>query len=279
MLVSSAVRKGTVKLDEYSWFHLTKTLGPGDLFEADHPFFKYLHRGLRKNDNSTPLSENLPSLPLHVSTCLTAAFLAGKGCWLNFRAGTKAYEQYLYMAGKQMVKVERLHEESPRLLLESSGGMQQWCEDLTLKMKWNSHTPHVELPALMMSRSRFGEIISQMEKLDLEKLTRTLTALTNDEEGSIALARCLKAPAAQGELRFYVKSGGSWDLQTVHFLNNDHINWLIRFSTKPEEDWLIATPTPRSQFQDMLHMWFRQPPEARAETRVQSLAESRMQML
>lgn len=275
MLVSSAVRKGTVKLDAYSWFYLTKTLGPGDLLEADHPFLKYLHRGLRKNETPTPLIENLPSLPLHVSTCLTAAFLAGKACWLNFRAGTKKYEQYLYLAGKQMVKVERLHEESPRLLLESAGGMQQWCEDLTLKMRWNSRTPRVELPALMMSRRRFEELAGQMDKLDLEKLTGALTALTNDEEGSIALARCLKAPLAQGEMRFYAKAGDAWELQTVHFLNNEHINWLIRFSANEEEDWLIATPTPRHQFQDMLHMWFRQPPEAQKESREEVRAKSR----
>ncbi|MNJ66194.1 hypothetical protein D3C77_622520 [compost metagenome] len=89
--------------------------------------------------------------------------------------------------------------------------------------------------------------------------------LTDDHEGVISLAKCMKTRVAQGDIRFYAWNGERWESQHASFINNDTINWLIRSSTKLDEDWLIATPTPKALFQEMLLQWFKEPCEAAAD--------------
>ncbi|MNW47138.1 hypothetical protein D3C74_244600 [compost metagenome] len=114
----------------------------------------------------------------------------------------------------------------------------------------------------MMSKKQFDTVMNQTGELDRNQLAALLADMTGDMEGSIALAKCIKTPLAQGEIRFYAYSGECWELQQMQFMNNTHMNWLIRYSAKDEEDWMIATPTPRQQFQEILLKWFHQAIEA-----------------
>ncbi|UWS63446.1 hypothetical protein N2384_12040 [Bacillus paralicheniformis] len=45
---------------------------------------------------------------------------------------------------------------------------------------------------------------------------------------------------------------------TVRIYISDSCNWLIRKSSKGDEDWLTATPTTKEQFAQMFVQWDRQ---------------------
>lgn len=192
---------------------------------------------------------------------LTAASHADKSCWFNYHTDLHHYEEFLHVSGEQLVIVKSLNGAPPDRMTSRIDMVQQICKSLAGRMKLNTRTPG-GLPALMMSRNQFQHILRQSEYMDLEQLTTSLSEMTDDVESTIALARCIKKPMAHGEIRLFTRTKGGWDVQNAQFMNNVHMNWLIRFSTKTDEDWLIATPTPKAKFLEMLQLWLMQPAES-----------------
>ncbi|MFD1177305.1 hypothetical protein ACFQ3W_13490 [Paenibacillus puldeungensis] len=192
---------------------------------------------------------------------LTAASHVDKACWLNYYTNAQTYEECFHVSGEQLVIVKSLNGASPDRMTIGINMVQQICKSLAGRMKLNARTPE-GLPALMMSKNQFQHIVRQSEYMDLEQLTTSLSEMTDDVESTIALARCLKKPMAHGEIRLFTRTKGGWDVQNAQFMNNDHMNWLIRFSAKTDEDWLIATPTPKAKFLEMLQLWLMQPAES-----------------
>ncbi|WP_068785921.1 hypothetical protein [Paenibacillus phocaensis] len=272
MLISESPRREKVVLQASEWLYLAERLGLNRWLDPSHPFHIFLRETpgagngearetLRSKGfvTETTRGDRL-GIPPHVLNDLTAASAADKGCRLIYGCGKRTYEEYLHLTGDQVIRLERLPGEGGGLSLERATGGKQLSGALAGRMKWNSHTPDV-LPALMMSKRQFDRAMSQSRELNSNRLAALLADMTEDEEGSIALAKCMKAPLARGEIRFYVRRGEHWEVQQMQFMNNSHMNWLIRFSAKDEEDWMIATPTSRQQFQEIVLKWFRQPME------------------
>lgn len=273
MLITDSPHKEKVVLQAREWLYLAERLGLNRWLDPHHPFHVFLRetpdpdtgnaRETLSNKGylaETTQGERL-SLPLHVMDDLTAAAAADKACRLTYACGKRSYEEYLHISGDQVIRLERFTGDADGFIIERTIGGKQLSGSLAGRMKWNSRTPG-ELPALMMSKKQFDAAMSQAGELDSNRLAALLAEMTGDEEGSIALAKCMKAPLAHGEIRFYANRGECWEMQQMQFMNNSHMNWLIRFSAKDDEDWMIATPTPRQQFQEILLKWFRQLAEA-----------------
>lgn len=266
-------RKENVVLQAKEWLTLIEWLGIQTWQDPEHPFHVFLQAMLDSDAEDTretlkskeEVSETVQgariSLPQHVLDDLTAASAAVKACWLTYTCGKQTSEEYLHITGNQIIRFRRLPGKINRLFVERITEGKQLSVLLAGRMKWNSRTPG-ELPALMMSRKQFDAALSQARELELNRLATLLADMTNDEEGSIALAKCMKSPLAHGDIRFYANCGGRWEIQQMQFMNNPQLNWLIRCSAKDEEDWMIATPTPRQQFQKILLKWFRKPHNA-----------------
>lgn len=270
MLIADASQSGVVTLESKELIYLTDLLRANRLIGKEDPFRGFLlkepdedrehvRESLIQKGYLTPRgSEDVLTVPMPVMSPLVAASLAEKACWVKYRTGTETYEQFLHIADECVVKVERSKDNPALHQLDEISEVHHICGSLAGKMMWNAHCPG-ELPALMLSRRQFEEIVRQLDYLDIEEVMVELLKLTDDQEGVISLAKCLKTQVAQGDIRFFAWNGDQWESQHAQFMNNHSINWLFRSSTKVDEDWLIATPTQKDQFQDMLLHWFREP--------------------
>ncbi|WP_110933019.1 hypothetical protein [Paenibacillus bouchesdurhonensis] len=270
MLIADASPSGVVTLESKELIYLTDLLGANRMMGKEDPFRGFLlnepdedsdlvRESLIKKGYLTPRgSEDVLTMPMHVMSSLVAVSLAEKACWVKFRKGTEMYEQFLHIADEYVVKVER-SKDNPRLhQLDEISEVHNVCGSLAGNMMWNAHCPG-ELPALMLSRRQFEEIVRQLDYLDIEDVMVELLKITDDQEGVISLAKCLKTQVARGDIRFFAWNGDQWESQQAQFINNHSINWLLRSSTKVDEDWLIATPTQKDQFKEMLLHWFQEP--------------------
>ncbi|MUG45668.1 hypothetical protein [Paenibacillus woosongensis] len=272
MLIADASQSEIVTLESKELIYLTDLLGADRLLGKEGPFrgfllkemdenWEHVRESLIQKGYLTPRgSKDMLTVPMHVMSRLVAASLADKACWVKYRAGTETYEQFLHIADECVVKVERSKDNPALHQLDEISEVRNVCGSLAGKMMWNAHCPG-ELPALMLSRRQFAEVIRQLDDLDMEDVMVELLKITDDQEGVISLANCLKTHVAQGDIRFFAWNGDQWESQHAQFINNHSINWLFRSSTKADEDWLIATPTQKDQFQEMLLHWFREPCE------------------
>lgn len=270
MLIADASQSGVVTLESKELIYLTDLLRANRLTGKEDPFRGFLlkdpdedrghvRESLIQKGYLTPRgSEDVLTVPVHVMSRLVAASLAEKACWVKYRTGTETYEQFLHIADEYVVKVERSKDNPALHQLDEISEVHHVCGSLAGKMMWNAHCPG-ELPALMLSRRQFEEIVRQLDYLDIEDVMVELLKISDDQEGVISLAKCLKTQVAQGDIRFFAWNGDQWESQHAQFMNNHSINWLFRSSTKVDEDWLIATPTQKDQFQEMLLHWFREP--------------------
>lgn len=271
--LTEASHQSAVTLDPKELFYLAEMLGAKRLLGEENPFRGFLTEE-RRQEWEDDVKRSLISkgyltqgnngrdynISLHVLSQISAASLAERACWVKYKTGSDTFEEYLHITDERIVKVERKEEDLAIHHVDDMNGVYRVCGALAGKMKWNDRVS-CELPALMLSKRQFEDIVSQADALPMEQITTELAKITDDREGSTALAKCLKTCVAKGDIRFYVWNGHTWDTQNAQFINNDQMNWLIRYSTKDDEDWLIATPTPKQTFQDMLQMWFRQPSE------------------
>lgn len=262
---------GTITLEAEELFFLAGILGSDRLLGIEDPFRGYLaeeiaeewekvktsliNKGyLTQGDNGADLV-----MPPHIFSRVAIAGLAKRACWVRYSYGENAYEGYFHITDEKVVEVVKM-EGSSTYRLEELGSVEEACEWLVERMMWTSNGP-AEIPALTLSRKQFNELYQGRLELDLSHINKLLVRTSDDVEGALELAKCLKSCTAEGEFQLSVWDGQEWETQGAAYIVSEAMNWLIRKSRKQDEDWLIAILTTREQFQDMLLLWLKQPSE------------------
>lgn len=178
-----------------------------------------------------------------------------RACWARYEAGDETFEGYLHITNQKVVQVERKPDADSLYCLKEMGNVEQAAEALVERMNWRGDSPS-NLPALLLTRSQFNYLYEASSELDVDELSFRFTQATGDLESSYAMARCLKHRLSEGELHLSIWNEDGWGSQGAAFLVGPSMNWLIRMSIRDEEDWLVATPATKQQFQQMLLLWF-----------------------
>ncbi|WP_334072883.1 MULTISPECIES: hypothetical protein [Paenibacillus] len=275
MFLADTLHQSAWTLEANEIFYLADMLGAKSLLDMDNPLIGYLRSGENEGWNKAEYSLKSKGVLNAAADCeatavaepllssLSAAFDADKACWVKYYAENRVHEQFLHITEERVVSLERLHENPALHRIDEFGCLYQACGILAGKMKWNTHNLG-DIPALLLSKRNFKEILVRLDEMGLNEIMSRLAKVSDDQEGIIALAKCMKTRVAHGSLRLYTRGTDGWESQSAQFINNHHMNWLIRSSTRKEEDWLIATPTPNEAFQDMMRHWFEHPKEALA---------------
>ncbi|WP_435921137.1 hypothetical protein [Paenibacillus sp. DYY-L-2] len=267
MIVTDLSKKETVVLESKELSFLAELLGADCQDCKVNPFRGYFQGGLKEDTDEIRDSliakgvlqqaAGQVEISQQMLSSLAAVLFADKACWMRYKTETEMVEEVLHISDERIVALQRKEDDSELLFMDEIGNVRQACGMLAGKMRWNLHTPD-ELPALLLSRRKFAEIVMKLDELEWEEILSELSAVSDDHEGLIAFAKCMKTSIAHGDLRFYARQGGDWESQSAKFINNHHMNWLIRSSSREEEDWLIATPTTNAKFQEMLESWIQQ---------------------
>lgn len=272
MVTANASQKAVITLETKELFFLAGILGSDRLLGIDDPFRGYLSEEIAEEWESAKnsllskgyLTQVNNGVELEMSSQVFSqvaiAGLAERACWVRYTNEDDSFEGYLHVTDEKVVEVRKISESSREYQLVEIGNVRQASDSLVNRMKWNTESPE-NMPALLLSRRQFNELYENSEHLSVEDISTELAESTDDHEGALALAKCLKTRVSDGELQLSVWSGNDWETQGAAFVVNETMNWLIRMSTKDDEDWLIATPTTREQFQNMLLMWFERPSE------------------
>ncbi|GIP21549.1 hypothetical protein [Paenibacillus sp. J22TS3] len=272
MVTANASQKAVITLETKELFFLAGILGSDRLLGIDDPFRGYLSEEIAEEWESAKnsllskgyLTQVNNGVELEMSpqvfSQVAIAGLAERACWVRYTNEDDSFEGYLHVTDEKVVEVRKLSDAAREYQLVEIGNVRQASDDLVNRMRWNIGSPE-NMPALLLSRKQFNELYENSEHLSVEEISSELAESTDDQEGAWALAKCLKTRTSDGELQLSVWSGTDWETQGAAFVVNESMNWLIRMSTKDDEDWLIATPTTREQFQNMLLMWFERPSE------------------
>jgi hypothetical protein len=205
-------------------------------------------------------NENELAMLPDVFARVAIAGFAERACWVRYEHQEEAFEGYLHITNEKVVEVAREAERNAIFTLKELGDVGEASGQLVERMKWRVESPS-DLPALLLSRRKFNELYENSSAMDLEELSNELSQSTGDIEASWALAKCLKDRVCEGELQLSIWNDEGWESQGAAFIVGQSMNWLIRMSVRDEEDWLVATPATKKQFQDMLLLWLEQPPE------------------
>lgn len=267
MIVTDLTKKKTVVLEPNEMSYLAGLLGADCQDCLVNPFRGYLQGGMK---NDTDIIRNSlvakgvlqrtagrDEIAKEMISSLAAVLFANKACWMKYKSGTEMVEEVLHISDERIVALKRKEDHSAFQMVDEIGNVRQACGLLAGNMKWNSHTPD-ELPALLLSRRKFAEIVTKLDELEWEEILNELSEVPDDHESLIAFAKCMKTSVSHGDIRFYARQDGSWESQSAKFMNNHHMNWFIRASSREDEDWLIATPTTNAKFQEMLETWIQQ---------------------
>ncbi|WP_405113871.1 hypothetical protein MHH28_08350 [Paenibacillus sp. FSL K6-1217] len=114
---------------------------------------------------------------------------------------------------------------------------------------------NLSAPALFLSRRRYEEIHEMAGAWTLCVLAETLEAETGDPDSSAELAKVLKNRTASGELRLCARNGAGWSQQQVSFIEASSGGWLLRSSSEPEDDYMIAFPLTRAELCHAFGEW------------------------
>lgn len=261
-----------VNLETRELFFLAGILGSDRLLGVEDPFLGYLAEEIAdewevvKDSllekgylNKGPKETDLSMAPEVFSRVAIAGF-AERACWIRYELENESFEGYLHITNEKVVEVARDQGFGNVYCLKELGDVEEASELLVQRMKWRVDSPS-DLPALMLSRKKFNELYEASRELDQDELSSRLSEATGDVEASWALAKCLKNRISEGELHLSIWNGEGWDSQGAAFIVGQSMNWLIRMSIRDDEDWLVATPATKKQFQEMLLLWLEQPPE------------------
>ncbi|MNH79522.1 hypothetical protein D3C87_208020 [compost metagenome] len=273
MVTANASQKAVITLETKELFFLAGILGSDRLLGIDDPFRGYLSEEIAEEWESAKnsllskgyLTQVNNGVELEMSpqvfSQVAIAGLAERACWVRYTNEEESFEGYLHVTDEKVVEVRKVYDSSREYQLLEIGNVRQASEVLVNRMRWNSKSPE-NMPALLLSRKQFNELYENSEHMSVEEISTELAESTDDHEGALALARCIKTRISDGELQLSVWGGTDWETQGAAFIVNESMNWLIRMSTKDDEDWLIATPTTREQFHTMLLLWLERPSEA-----------------
>lgn len=196
-------------------------------------------------------------IPPQILSRLGKAVFNKKACWLKFNVGSEAFEEYLLITNERVVKLECIKGQQSLCQVDDMSRLSSVCNNLAERMKWSTSSS-MELPALMLSRCQFERVLRHLDELNMEEVMAELLKSCQDEAGVIALARCLKMKRVQGNITFLMANEEEWEEQSAQFIISHSMNWLIRSSTKDDEDWLIASLMSNDKLHELMMMWFRQ---------------------
>lgn len=272
MLTTDDLKGTAVNLETKELFFLAGILGSDRLLGVEDPFLGHLAEEiadewdlvkdslLEKGYLSKGPQESELSMSPEVFARVAIAGFAERACWIRYELENEVFEGYLHVTNEKVVEVARDQHSNNIYSLKELGNVEEASVELVERMKWKVDSPS-DLPALMLSRKKFNELYESSRELDHEELSSQLAAATGDVEASWALAKCLKNRTAEGELHLSIWNEGGWESQGAAFIVGESMNWLIRMSIRDDEDWLVATPATKKQFQEMLLLWLEQPPE------------------
>lgn len=271
MLTIHASRQDTITLDNKEFFFLAGILGSDRLLGVEDPFQGYLAEEISEEWDIVKASllekgylieeENGIELtmPPKIFSRVAIAGLAQRSCWLKYVQNDETFEGYLHVTNERVVQVCKSAEDC-QYKLDELGTVEEACRTLVEEMDLKNFAP-MEAPALLLSKKKFAHLFSHTSEIPFEELGDQLVKATNDVEGSIALAKCMKYRTGEGELQLSTWTGSGWESQNAAFMVNDTMNWLVRMSIKGDQDWLTAIPASREQFEEMLLQWLKQPAE------------------
>lgn len=268
MLTIHASKQETITLNDKEFFFLAGIIGSDRLLGVEDPFVGYLTEEIavewEKTKQSLLSKQYLIqeeggelSIPPEVFSRVAIAGLAERACWLKYENQDSAFEGYLHVTDERVIQVCRSGEDNRCYLLSELGTIEQTCDQLVQDLALSDQN-WGDIPALLLSRKEFGDIYTSVSEQNSDDIGDRLARLTDDAEGSIALAKCMKNKVSSGELQLSIWNGSSWESQNAAFIVNESMNWLLRMSLEGDQDWLTAAPATKEQFRHMLLMWLKQ---------------------
>lgn len=214
---------------------------------------------LSRMDSSSNGRRQAPiRMPAWVSDVASSSI---RGCWMHYYLEEEASEEFILCSDGQVIRGERTGEASSCFKLCGEQKMESLCQAWAKKACQSIRTEESrsDLPAMLLSRNEYDALISHLKEMELDELINRLSFLSGDHEGSIALARSLKLSRSYGEILFYGRQSDCerLELHQVRFVSTEHMNWILRESSGESEDWLIASPSSRHKFQEMLESWLK----------------------
>lgn len=116
----------------------------------------------------------------------------------------------------------------------------------------------IDEPALHFSKSKFEELKALISRSSECYLAECLYTESGDWEGSRQLAKVLKGLSAEGDLLLCSRSENGWSFQHVIFIEEGSTGWMLRMSSEPTVDWVIAVPASRAHLCTSLYEWLLQ---------------------
>ncbi|GAB6931384.1 hypothetical protein JCM10914A_53670 [Paenibacillus sp. JCM 10914] len=268
MLTIHASKQETITLNDKEFFFLAGIIGSDRLLGVEDPFIGFLTEDIAvewENAKQSLLGKQYLiqeeggelSIPPEVFSRVAIAGLAERACWLKYENEESSFEGYLHVTDERVIQVCKSEDDHRCYMLSELGTIEQTCDsivgDLALsEQNWG------DIPALLLSRKEFGDIYTSATDYKSADISDRLARLTDDAEGSIALAKCLKNRVSSGELQLSIWNGISWESQNAAFIVNESMNWLLRMSLEGDQDWLTAAPATKEQFRHMILTWLKQ---------------------
>lgn len=271
MFTTRTSKRGSIILDNKEFFFLAGIIGSDHLLGVENPYQGYVAEELADEWNKTQISlldkgylikdesEDVKfSIPPIVFSRVAIACLAERTCWFKYSDGGNAKEVYLHVTNERVVQVcnDDDHHET-YYMLDDIGNIEEACYKIIDKFNMLDEL-QTDMPALMFSQQQFNEIYEQSQSSDVDVLSQKLAEASDDVEGSNLLAKCLRYRSAEGEFHLSIWTGEDWETQQLAFLMDGSVNWLIRQSVETDQDWLIASPISKKEFQNTLLMWLQQ---------------------
>ncbi len=189
-----------------------------------------------------------------VSDLLQKAVTAERICRLKYSEGDHTHDLCLQVH-KERTCIYSIHDpDSFGYELTEPGKVKRACYYLFNCFDYTESVP-TNLPALQMSKRKFEELKAKADSCTLYFLAECLIAETGDLANSAQLARVLKSPTADGELKLCSRSKGGWTLQHACYMEDAAGGWLLRMSSVSTEDWMIAIPATKAEVCSALCQW------------------------
>ncbi|NEZ41717.1 hypothetical protein [Paenibacillus alvei] len=263
-----------IELSKKELYFLAGIIGSDRLLGVEDPFRGYLTEEITEEWNKVKASllrkgylTEAPGgvelgIPSHVYSTVAVTGLANRSCWVRFldtvaEPGRKEYEGYFHFTDDLTIERVQAQGQADMYYFLEYGSTNEACSVIVNRMHW-AEQDESDITAVMLSKRHFHKLYEQANELTVEQMVSQLMTFDGEEEGAVALAHSLKHRTASGEMLFLVWNEKTWDVQGAAFLVGGARNWLIRQSSKGDEDWLTATLTTKEQLESMLINWNRQ---------------------
>lgn len=211
MLTIHASKQDTVTLNDKEFFFLAGILGSDRLLGVEDPFSGYLTEEIANEWEASKTSllekhylireeSGELSIPPNVFSRVAIAGLAERACWLKYEYNGESFEGYLHVTDDQVIQVCKSDENKHYYKLTELGSVEDTCNKLVEDLALSGHSLG-DIPALLLSRKEFADIYTCASTMSCNDISDRLAKLTDDIEGSIALAKCLKYQVSSGELQ------------------------------------------------------------------------------